>query len=238
MRFGPSPSRADARTGDVGCNIRRRRLLFAITLIPLPLVLRPAGAAPDLDRMQQLARDRYGEAAAQRVAAWRRLMQDIEDESVSEQLSRTNIFFNRSIRWVEDIDNWGEEDYWASPLETMGHGAGDCEDYSIAKYMTLKLLGIPNEQMRLIYVRARIGGRSQAHMVLGFYQTPDAEPLILDNLIGEIRPASRRPDLDPVFSFNSDGLWVGDATQSRANPTARLSRWGRVLERMQREGLR
>jgi hypothetical protein len=74
-------------------------------------------------------------------------------------------------------------------------------------------------------------------MVLGYYPSPDAEPLILDNLIGDILPASRRPDLQPVFSFNSAGLWIGGASRSSADPTARLSRWSRVLERMQTEGI-
>ena len=62
--------------------------------------------------------------------------------------------------------------------------------------------------MRLIYVKARIGGTAsslpQAHMVLAYYPTPDAEPLVLDNLMPEIRPASHAPDLQPVFSFNSE----------------------------------
>jgi len=74
-------------------------------------------------------------------------------------------------------------------------------------------------------------------MVLGYYPTPDAEPLILDNLVSEIRPASRRPDLFPIFSFTSEGLWVQGASTSSADPTARLSRWRSVLQRMRAEGL-
>ena len=74
-------------------------------------------------------------------------------------------------------------------------------------------------------------------LVVGYYPTPDAEPLILDNLVGEIRPAGRRPDLFPVFSFTSEGLWVPGATTSSADPTARLSRWRSVLQRMRDEGL-
>ena len=125
--------------------------------------------------------------------------------------------------------------------ETIGLGAGDCEDFSIAKYASLKALGLPVSQMRLIYVRARVGDPSrgivQAHMVLGFYATPTAEPLILDNLVGDIRPASQRPDLYPVFSFNGEGLWVGGAASSSADPTMRLSRWRDLLARMRDDGL-
>ena len=120
----------------------------------------------------------------------------------------------------------------------IGRGAGDCEDFSIAKYITLQMLGIGNDRLRLIYVRARIGSTTTvAHMVLGFYPQPTDEPLILDNLISSVRPASMRSDLAPVFSFNSAGLWVGGGTASMADPTTRLSRWRDVLDRMRQEGL-
>lgn len=198
-------------------------------------------ATPDLDRMQRLAAERYGDSAAESVAAWRRMMADAADLDEEMQLSRVNAFFNRRLRFVDDIDVWRQQDYWATPLEFMGMGAGDCEDFAIAKYITLRLLGIPDERLRLIYVRAQIGDPrsklSQAHMVLGFYAEPSDEPLVLDNLISDIRRASGRTDLTPVFSFNSAGLWVGGASTSSADPTTRLSRWRDVLDRMRTEGL-
>ncbi|NMG72464.1 transglutaminase-like cysteine peptidase [Parazoarcus communis] len=191
--------------------------------------------------MQRLASERFGNQAGDMVGAWRRLIDESRDIPETDQLTRVNHFFNRSIQFDDDIVVWQQQDYWASPLETLGRQAGDCEDFAIAKYVTLRLLGIPKERLRLIYVRARIGGAdspvSQAHMVLGYFATPTDEPLVLDNLIGDIRPAARRPDLFPVFSFNSEGLWVGGAAESSADPTARLSRWRDVLARMRSEGL-
>ena len=95
-------------------------------------------------------------------------------------------------------------------------GMGDCEDFAIAKYFSLLAVGVPASQLRLVYVRLQLGapgGPSQAHMVLAYYASAQAEPLILDNLITDIRPASRRPDLTPVFSFNSDGLWQGNGAR-------------------------
>lgn len=120
----------------------------------------------------------------------------------------------------------------------LGKREGDCEDYSIAKYITLKELGVPGNKLRMIYVRARIGRsqRTQAHMVLGYYQTSASEPLLLDNIIPSIRPASERDDLDPVFSFNSSGLWAGGSRESQADPLARLSRWQSVVDRMRDQG--
>jgi len=198
-------------------------------------------AAPDFNKMLTIAQQRYGAAGAQSVQQWRTLLQDTQGLAESEKIKQVNAFFNRRIAFREDAELWGAADYWATPLETLGRAGGDCEDFTIAKYVTLKLIGVPIERMRLIYVRAKIGGPhstiSQAHMVLGYYAAPGDEPLILDNLITDIRPASRRNDLQPIFSFNSEGLWVGQAAGSSASPTARLSHWRGVISRMQAEGL-
>lgn len=194
-------------------------------------------AAPNLDRTQALALERYGQRAADTVVAWRRMLEESRGLGEQEKLDAVNTFFNRRLLFEDDIVVWQQNDFWATPLEFMGRGAGDCEDYSIAKYMSLLLLGVPNSKLRLIYVRARFGAtRSQAHMVLGYYERPTDEPLILDNLIGTIRPASMRGDLSPVFSFNNEGLWVSGATASSADPTTRLSRWRDVLDRMRQQG--
>lgn len=194
--------------------------------------------AANLDRMQQLARERYGSSAEETVIAWRRLLAEQRTQPVEQQLAAVNTFFNRRMFYELDPVVWGQNDYWATPLEFIGRAAGDCEDFAIAKYVTLLQLGVPNERLRLIYVRARTAGaKTEAHMVLGYYENPSDEPLILDNLITSIRPASQRPDLTPVFSFNSQGLWVAGQSQSAADPTTRLSRWREVLDRMKQEGL-
>ena len=195
-------------------------------------------ASTNLDRMQSLARERYGAQAEQTVTAWRRLLEESRNLPVDQQLNAVNTFFNRRIVYELDPAVWQQNDYWATPLEFMGRATGDCEDYSISKYMTLLLLGVPNEKLRMIYVRARTAGaKTEAHMVLGYFEDPTGEPVILDNLITSVRPASRRPDLSPVFSFNNQGLWVAGQQTSSADPTARLSKWREVLDRMKQEGL-
>ena len=224
-------TRAALCAGSVSGN--RRGLLLALLA-----TLGSSMAAPDLDKTQHLALQRYGSSAAETVAAWRRLIEASRALSETEKLDKVNTFFNRRILFESDATVWGQEDYWATPLEFMGRGAGDCEDFSIAKYVTLQMLGVGNDRLRLIYVRAMIGTTTTiAHMVLGYYPHPSDEPLILDNLISSVRPASLRRDLLPVYSFNSAGLWVGGATTSAADPTARLSRWRNVLERMRADGL-
>lgn len=191
-------------------------------------------------KMQSLMLSRYGDDGVNLLGAWSSMLdasRNLEDEK---KITQVNDFFNKHIRYTDDVTLWQKTDYWATPLETLGVRAGDCEDFTIAKYISLLELGVPTEKLRLIYVRARIGGpqskRFQAHMVLGYYSSPDAVPQILDNLVSIIEPATKRPDLHPVFSFNSEGLWVGNSTQSQADPTARLSRWRDLLARAQAEG--
>jgi predicted transglutaminase-like cysteine proteinase len=185
-------------------------------------------------------RERFGSDGETLLTALINLLDEADQLPERDQLERVNDFFNQHVRFTDDLTLWQRNDYWATPLETLGVRAGDCEDYTIAKYMSLLRLGVPRERLRLIYVRAQIGGTysqvSQAHMVLGYYESPTAMPLILDNLVARIQPATERPDLKPVFSFNSEGLWIGGNTESQADPTARLSRWRDLLMRAQQEG--
>lgn len=173
---------------------------------------------------------------------WQALLKNSQGLSTTDKLQQVNDFFNRRIQFGEDQVIWGQSDYWATPMETLAKGAGDCEDFSIAKYFSLLVLGVPADQLRLIYVKARIGGTAsavqQAHMVLAFYPSPDAEPLVLDNLINSIRPSSRRPDLQPIFSFNSQGVFAGAAGDSAlgAGGVGRLSVWADLLKRAREEG--
>ena len=199
----------------------------------------PQAALPNVEKMLQLAQARYGSPAVLAVNQWREVLVKAQGQAETEQIVRINDFFNRKIVFEDDPVIWAKADYWATPLETMGRGRGDCEDFAIAKYVSLRSLGIPIDKLRLTYVRAQLGGGSQAHMVLAYYPSPKQEPLILDNLISEIRPASHRNDLYPIFSFNSEGLWVGNGPTEKpsGSPTARLSRWRDVIARMQTEGI-
>jgi len=197
-------------------------------------------AAVDFDHMQSVLTQRFGPTARESFRDWQKLLQSSADQTALAQLRQVNDFFNRRIRFGEDQEIWGQSDYWATPMETLGRRAGDCEDFTIAKYFTLLLLSIPEEKLRLIYVQARLGGVNssitQAHMVLAYYPTPDAEPLILDNLINDIQPASRRPDLQPVFSFNNQGIWQGTSGARGAGGPANLTRWQDLLRRARAEG--
>jgi len=198
-------------------------------------------ATPNMNLMQQLAQQRYGDDAVQTIKAWRQLVADNQNNQTLNTLNNVNRFFNQRIQFNDDQRIWQQADYWATPLETMGRRQGDCEDFSIAKYVSLLLTGIPAEQLRMVYVKARIGAPeknlTQAHMVVAYYPSSNADPLILDNLNPHILPASQRRDLLPVFSFNSAGLWIRGQNKSVGSAEKRLSRWRNLLTRMQAEGL-
>lgn len=166
----------------------------------------------DADRTAQMmtwAQTNYGVTAAERVQRWQQLYKSTAGLSEQEKLANVNRFFNE-VPSVTDQAHWGKTDYWATPLELLASNGGDCEDFAIAKYFTLRALGVPDERLKIAYVKARVGNNRQsiAHMVLTYYATPEAEPLVLDNLLGTIKPAQERPDLTPLYSFNARGLWA------------------------------
>ena len=185
---------------------------------------------------QSLARigQDYGEQALRRISDWQAMILSSSSLDDMQKLQETNAFFNR-VRFVSDIDHWGKEDYWATPVQMLASDGGDCEDFSIAKYFTLLQMGIPAERMRLTYVKAL--ELDQAHMVLTYYSTPDAEPLVLDNLVTDIRTSSSRTDLLPVYSFNGNGLWLvkGHGMDQKVGDPERLSRWKEVIARISDE---
>lgn len=180
----------------------------------------------------------FGPSARGRLEGWKDFVRGIagrtgparNSSGEGELLSLVNRFFNRASS-SSDLALWGVEDYWATPAEMLSIGGADCEDYAIAKYFTLKELGIPIARLRLVYART---WRSQsAHMVLAYYPDPRADPLILDNLTGSIQLASDRPDLTPVFSFNDDDLMVPDTGIQLSGSSVR--QWRDVLEKLKRE---
>jgi len=149
-------------------------------------------------------------------------------------LDTVNDFFN-GARYESDDLGCDEVDRWSTPLEFITRDAGDCEEFAIAKYFTLIEMGMADTVLRITYVKALT--LDQPHMVLAWHQTPAAEPLILDNLDPRILPASQRPDLIPVYSFNATDLWVARSRheQVRSGDAATLSHWRQLQERLTRQ---
>ena len=180
-------------------------------------------------------------AGPRAVAGLKALLPVLSTTASADEIARLqsiNELFNRRILFRDDIEVWGQADYWASPLEMLDKGEGDCEDFAIAKYFSLLVSGVTAPKLRLVYVRARLGGPegpTQAHMVLAYYAQPGAEPLILDNINKTIQPASNRSDLVPVYSFNGSGLWLAKQQQGRgqsAGSSDRIGHWKDLQNRM------
>ncbi|WP_305843010.1 transglutaminase-like cysteine peptidase [Photobacterium leiognathi] len=170
---------------------------------------------------------KYGEKGLDRLHKLNAIMDKHKNSSTETKLKVINNFFNK-FSYMSDIKLWGKDDYWASPIEFLGVGVGDCEDYAIAKHDALLRMGISNEKLRLIYVKTH----SKSHMVLGYFDTDVSQPLILDNLSNNIVPVNIRTDLTQVYSFNENGLWVvKNGVSALAGNSNRLSLWNDVSTR-------
>ncbi|WP_297811187.1 transglutaminase-like cysteine peptidase [uncultured Methylophaga sp.] len=219
----------------------RIRLNPMLILIMVSLLIALPGLAELTISEKVLAKieSQYNKFARKRVENWRDLVAnpDNHDLPEKEKLELVNKFFNSNVMFLNDIDLWKQKDYWATPLEMLSIGAGDCEDYSIAKYFTLKELGVDEEKLRITYVKAT--EIDQAHMVLTYFETRRATPLVLDNLIIDIKPANQRRDLVPVYSFNGTGLWLAKSRGEgqRVGEASKLSLWNDLEKRMQEQAL-
>ncbi|WP_051553924.1 transglutaminase-like cysteine peptidase [Desulfobulbus elongatus] len=185
------------------------------------------------EQTMRLMVQRFGAGARERLLAWQSLVQTTEGTDRA-KLERVNRFLN-TMRFVDDALHWKQPDYWATPIEFIASNAGDCEDFAIAKFFTLIKLGIPEDRLTLTYVKAlRL---NQAHMVLTYYPTPGAEPLVLDNLVEAILPSSQRTDLLPVYSMNGSGLWLAKqrGKGKLIGGSDRLKRWNDLVDRMSGE---
>lgn len=178
---------------------------------------------------------RYGEAARQRLVDWQTLIDNGKTIPEAEKLQRVNDFFNQNIAFVDDQVLWQKKDYWATPVEFLYTGAGDCEDFAIAKYFTLLEMGVDESKLRITYVKAL--QLNQAHMVLTYFTDTRTEPLVLDNLMSAISLASVRNDLQPVYSFNGSGLWMAKVKGGgrQVGDAEKLNPWADLKQRMMKK---
>jgi predicted transglutaminase-like cysteine proteinase len=183
---------------------------------------------------------KFGAGSRTRIVGWQDFVRNVpagrrQASAIDlELLSSVNSFVNRTP-FLSDISHWGIEDYWATPAESLASNGGDCEDFSIAKYFTLKELGVPIERLRITYVKAvRL---NQAHMVLAYYPVPNGVPLILDNLEDKVRPASERSDLIPVYSFNDEDVLLTrpGQTATNAGSSSQIRLWRTLLDKLEKE---
>jgi len=131
----------------------------------------------------------------------------LSDETVSEQkmIIDVNNFFNQ-VEWVSDSLHWGQKDYWQTPLETLIEFKGDCEDIAIAKYTALRVMGVPDRKLSLVYSYTN----GKPHMILAYYESFDSNPYILDSFNKKLLRGNERKDIVSVYEFNSTTVWLTD----------------------------
>ncbi len=211
----------------------RKILIISFALISFSSIILIASKTFNISESQlNSISSKYGTSGKNRVEAWDSMIESSKNESLLNKIKNVNDFFNQ-ITYKTDAAHWKQKDYWATPFEFMGTGAGDCEDYAIAKYFSLVKLGIPDDKLRITYViYKKTNSRfEQAHMVLTYYHKTGAEPVILDNINRTLQLASKRSDLKPVYSFNASGLWQAKTKGDTRVGDNNLKSWKNLMDR-------
>lgn len=188
------------------------------------------GSEKKLDYFHAVA-VQYGENGEKRFHSFKKLFQEAQELSEKDQLVRVNAFFNQ-IPYGSDEKIWGNKDYWATPIELLSKGRGDCEDYAIAKFFTLLELGVPKEKLFLTYVVT--DNLTRRHMVLAYYEYEGSVPLILDNRILSIDPELMNRDYIPLYRFNLNDFIAYDQGFERKSPliTKKMYQWEELTKRL------
>jgi len=169
------------------------------------------------DDMVQLAlcdgdRDHCASPAALKLLA---IVDQARTRDGRARLGETNRAINLAIRAADD----GADDVWSSPLATFARGAGDCEDYAIAKLAALRLAGVPAEDLRIVVVRdVRVG---EDHAVVA--ARLDGHWLMLDNRRMAMVEDDNARTYQPLFVLYQAAVlkYVGEPVQfSMAVPEA------------------
>lgn len=152
------------------------------------------------------------------IAKFRKDLVSLKGLPLNKMASRVNDMMNAK-RYITDAKNYGQNDYWATPVEFFKRG-GDCEDYAIAKYTALRMLGVPENRLRVAIVQDM--QKNIPHAVLIVYT--DRGAIVLDNQIKAATSASRIRHYKPIFSINQDAWWLHTAPRANVTVVASASR--------------
>ena len=136
------------------------------------------------------------------IQKWDAFLKEIASKPLREQLDAVNSYFNQ-LQYIIDPINYGVKDYWATPIQFVNKN-GDCEDYAISKYISLRRLGMPVEDLRIVVLRDL--NLKVAHAILVVYYK--GQPLVLDNQISQVISADRIHHYRPIYSINEQHWWL------------------------------
>jgi len=133
---------------------------------------------------------------------WKALLDQVRDQAALQQIRAVNDFFNEHP-YITDPINWGVEDYWASPGQFLSR-SGDCEDYAIAKYLSLRRLGWAAEDLRLVVLQDLNLRVPHAILIVTFGD----RQLVLDNQIPQVVDQAAIRHYRPIYSVNETAWWL------------------------------
>ncbi len=148
------------------------------------------------------------------AAAWQAMLRSQAGRPKMAQLRAVNAFLN-DWQYKTDDRNYGRSDYWATPLEFLRR-SGDCEDYAIAKYVSLRQLGFSADQLRIVVLQDV--KRNLAHAVLAVYLNDQV--YVLDNVTRAVLTQEELPHYVPYYSINETTRWAHAAPADRAVASA------------------
>jgi len=137
-----------------------------------------------------------------KLKAWQAFLDGLRGQDIMTQINAVHSEMNRRA-YIIDPRNWGVPDYWATPKQFLQKN-GDCEDYAIAKFMSLRALGVPNENLRIVVLQDL--NLKLAHAILVVYVGQKA--YVLDNQLSRVVPADSIRHYRPVYSINETGWWL------------------------------
>ncbi|MGA8261234.1 MAG: transglutaminase-like cysteine peptidase [Arenicellales bacterium] len=216
--------------------------IFALILVLSVVLGEPRANAGGADQMfQALAATnttKCERGAHGRVEAIKKLMdqgRSLRPDHEMTMLRDVTRFFYRNISVMDDRQVWGWADYWASPMETLCAGAGDSEDFAIAKYYTLLAMGVPESQMRIVYAQSTWVGPV---MVLLYTTTHGQRIVLYNDRMWTLNTVMSRHLLQPVYAFDEDAFWLANAgwTFARLDGAKKIEQWNRVLHDMSSGG--
>jgi len=137
----------------------------------------------------------------------------LHDLNRAQQIQIVNSAINRLIKFRRDKSAYGRVDYWASPIEALTNG-GDCEDYSILKYVTFRELGFAEEAMRLVVVKDT--RKNEGHAVLSIVH--EGKTIVLDNQFAAPVGLEQIAYYRPVYSVSGKNRWIYLSYKQRPEP--------------------
>ena len=171
----------------------------------------------------------HGRSAKNRILDFSRTINALRLLDRKEQLIRVNTFLNGYLPEYDAVVN-KQEDHWSTPKEFLVTGYGDCEEYAITKYYTLKELGFEPQKLCLAIVKDRYTGTY--HMVLLYFEDEAASPLVLDNLSFRILPLAERKDLIFRYCFNEKTTYTFDENGNRVDRKRKEPKFEHLIKRI------